>query len=143
MDKDQDVMETIYHMQEAITSWGKLLLATGGVLKPSKCFFHLISFKWNEAGVWSYDDNEENEEYRARVPLADGSVGDIEHLGVNTLIKMLGSMTCPTGCNKGSIKYMLEKGNAWKDMISSGHLSRRNVWFMLEKRRESHSDYAW
>jgi hypothetical protein len=40
---------------------------------------------------------------------------------------------CPTGCNKGSIKYMLEKGNAWKDMISSGHLRRRNVWFMLEK----------
>ena len=133
MDKDQDVIETFYHMQEAITSWGKLLLATGGALKPSKCFFHLISFKWNKAGVWSYDDNEENEEYRARVPLADGSFGDIEHLGVNTPIKTLGSMTCPTGCNKGSIKYMLAKGNAWKDMISAGHLSRRNVWFMLEK----------
>ena len=47
MDEDQDVMETFYHMQEAITNWGKLLLATGGALKPSKCFFHLISFKWN------------------------------------------------------------------------------------------------
>jgi hypothetical protein len=133
MDEDQDVMETFYHMQEAIANWGKLLLATGGALKPSKCFFHLISFKWNEAGVWSYDDNEENEEYRAKVPLADGSFGDIEHLGINTPIKTLGSMMCPTGCNKGSIRYMLEKGNAWKDMISSGHLSRRNVWFMLEK----------
>jgi hypothetical protein len=121
MDEDQDVIETFYHMQEAITSWGKLLLATGGALKPSKCFFHLISFKWNKAGVWSYDDNEENEEYRARVPLADGSFGDIEHLGVNTPIKTLGSMTCPTGCNKGSIKYMLAKGKAWKDMISAGH----------------------
>ena len=80
MDEDQDVMENFQHMQEAITNWGKLLLVTGGALKPSKCFFHLISFKWNKAGVWSYDNNEENKEYRARVPLADGSFGDIEHL---------------------------------------------------------------
>jgi hypothetical protein len=39
-------------LQEAITNWGKLLLllATGGALKPIKCFFHLISFAWKEDG---------------------------------------------------------------------------------------------
>ena len=101
--------------------------------KTQQVFFHLISFKWNKAGVWSYDNNKDNEEFRARTPMVDGSFGDIEHLGVETPIKTLGSMTCPTGCNKGSIKYMLDKANAWKDTISAGKLSRQNVWFMLEK----------
>jgi hypothetical protein len=42
-------------------------------------------------------------------------------------------MTCPSGCSKGSIKYMQTKGIAWKDMIKVRKLSHRNVWFMLEK----------
>jgi hypothetical protein len=50
--------------------------------------------------------NEENEEFCAVVPLADGSFAQIEHLGVNEPTKTLGSMTCPSGCNKGAIKYM-------------------------------------
>jgi hypothetical protein len=54
--------------------------------------------------------NEENKEFCAVVPLADGSFAQIEHLGVNELTKTLGSMTCPSGCNKGAIKYMQTKG---------------------------------
>ncbi len=67
------------------------------------------------------------------VPLADGSVGRIQHLGINELIKTLGSMTCPSGCSKGAITYMQAKEGAWKDMVKAGKLSRPNVWFMLEK----------
>ncbi len=37
--------------QQSITNWGKLLIATGGALKPSKCSYYLISFKWNK-GVY-------------------------------------------------------------------------------------------
>jgi hypothetical protein len=33
-------------LQDSIINWGKLLLATGGALKPAKCFFHVISFTW-------------------------------------------------------------------------------------------------
>ena len=133
MDEDQGKDEAFFHLQEAITNWGKLLLATGGALKPIKCFFHLISFAWKEDGSWFYESNEEDEDFQARVPLADGSLGDIQHLGINEPIKTLGSMTCPSGSSKGSIEYMQKKGTAWKDMIKVGKLSRRNVWFMLDK----------
>jgi hypothetical protein len=61
------------------------------------------------------------------------TVGRIQHLGSNKLIKTLGSMTCPSGCSKGAITYMQTKGGAWKDMVKAGKLSRCNVWFMLEK----------
>jgi hypothetical protein len=67
------------------------------------------------------------------VPLSDGSFAYIEHLGVHKATKMLGAMTCPSGCNKGAIKYMLDKSIACWDMIHVGELSRQYVWFMLEK----------
>ena len=65
--------------------------------------------------------------------MADGSFGDIQHLGINELIKTLGSMTCPSGSSKGSIEYMQKKGTAWKDMIKVGKLSCRNIWLILDK----------
>jgi len=133
MEEDQDKYESFFNLQEAITNWGKLLLATGGALKPAKCFFHLISFAWKEDGRWFYENNEDDEELQAQVPLADGSFGNIQHLGVNEPIKTLGSMTCPSGSSKGSIEYMQTKATAWKDMIKVGKLSRRNVWFMMNK----------
>ena len=32
------------YMQDSISNWGKILIASGGALKPPKCFYHLISF---------------------------------------------------------------------------------------------------
>ena len=133
MDKEQGKEESFYFLQEAITNWGRLLLASGGALKPIKCFYHLISFEWKADGSWVYENNEESDEFEVVVPLADGSVGEIQHLGIDTSIKTLGSMTCPSGCSKGSISYMQTKGMAWNDMIKTGKLGRRNVWFMLDK----------
>jgi hypothetical protein len=115
MDEDQDKEEAFLHLQEAITNWGKLLLATGGALKPVKCFFHLISFTWNEDGSWAYESNEEDDDLQAAVPLADGSAGNIQHLGINEAIKTLGSMTCPSGSSKGALGYMQKKGVAWRE----------------------------
>ena len=69
MDKSEDVMETYYHLQESNKNWGKLLtIATGGALKPSKCFFHLISFHWKPDGTWIYESNKDKNEYRVTVP---------------------------------------------------------------------------
>ena len=34
-----------YKTQEATTAWGKLLIATGGALKPEKCFYYVVDYK--------------------------------------------------------------------------------------------------
>jgi hypothetical protein len=43
-------METIVdmhsHLQDLVINWGKLLIATGGALNPSKCSYYLIFFQW-------------------------------------------------------------------------------------------------
>jgi len=38
--------------QGAITSWGKLLLAMDGTLKPKKCFYYMVDYKWQDDGSW-------------------------------------------------------------------------------------------
>jgi hypothetical protein len=44
MHQVETVAEAHSNFQESIVNWGRLLIATGGALKPSKCFFQLISF---------------------------------------------------------------------------------------------------
>ena len=43
-------MEAHARLQESVINWGILLLATGGTLKPAKCSFYLLSFRWKADG---------------------------------------------------------------------------------------------
>jgi len=66
MDENQGKDDAFFNLQEAITNWGKLLLAIGGALKPIKCFFHLISFAWKEDGSWFYENMRKMRNFRRR-----------------------------------------------------------------------------
>jgi hypothetical protein len=44
MDVVESIDEVHIAIQSAIANWGKLLIVTGGSLKPEKCFYHLIDF---------------------------------------------------------------------------------------------------
>ncbi len=51
MEGDESVQEVHFALQQSIENWGKLLIATGGSLKPDKCFFHLLDFEWTKRGM--------------------------------------------------------------------------------------------
>ena len=133
MTKLETVEEAHVALQESIINWGRLLIATGGALKPAKCFYHMISFRWNQDGCWRYDTTEKREDLGIVVPLANGAFSEIEHLPVSTPTKTLGKMTCPTGCSSGAIQQMKKKAQAWIDKARGGNLSKCNVWFLLDK----------
>ena len=64
MAEDEEV-EVMYEcLQESVWNWGGLLQATGGSLKGSKCFFHLILFSFQAEWTWYYEQNEENENFK-------------------------------------------------------------------------------
>ena len=44
MQRIKTVKEAHARLQELVINWGRLLLATGGALKPAKCSFYLLSF---------------------------------------------------------------------------------------------------
>ena len=52
MEKIESIDETFEGLQDRVHNWGKLLIATGGALKPPKCFYTLLDFEWNVKGKW-------------------------------------------------------------------------------------------
>ena len=132
MDRNETVQEAHQAMQESMTNWGKLLIATGGSLKPEKCFSYVISFEWDRQGRWRYQSNEQYEEADLYVPLHDGSSIPIDNLPVTECRETLGMFSSPSGNNKGSIKKMQDKAQEWIDTAKNRKITRRSVWFMGE-----------
>jgi hypothetical protein len=133
MTKLQTIDKVHANFQESILNWGKLLLATGGALKPAKCFYHLISFLWQADGTWRYENNEGREDLGIMVPLEDGSLAAIKHLSVTTPTKTLNQMTCPTGGSVGAVTQMREKARGWVDKAKASKLNKRILVFLLDK----------
>ena len=52
---DQSVHKAHAAIQEIIGDWGRFLIATGGSLKPIKCFYHMILFIWISKVRWKYE----------------------------------------------------------------------------------------
>jgi hypothetical protein len=125
-------LEAHGQLQEVVINWGNLLLATGGALKPVKCSFYLLSFRWKADGTWTYEINEEKPDQAIGVPMSDGSLKEIEHLPCSSALKTLGSMACPTGSNTAALNRMRQQGQEWMDKVLTSTLNRQNVWFMAD-----------
>jgi len=131
--REESVVEAHEALQASVTNWGKLLIATGGTLKPTKCFSTLISFDWNLDGTWSYANHHEDEETKIFVPMPNGSSEAIEHVSVDTPKETLGIVTCASGASKGSLQAMKEKAKDWALAAVAGSLPRKLLWFSVAR----------
>ncbi len=86
MDGDE-VFEAHAALQCTIKNLGKSLIATGGTLKPKKCFFHLIDFQWTRRGGWQYIGHHKDETAAVFVPLPNGSLVPNHHQAVDNAQK--------------------------------------------------------
>ena len=132
LEDNETLEETHWALQESMISWGGLLLASGGSLKPEKCFSYLWDFEWSEDGVWGYSKEADDEKYDLCIPLKDGRSSLIERLGVDDARKTLGYWTAPSGNSEVSIQRMKEGAQEWIDKAKTGGLHRRYVWKMMD-----------
>lgn len=58
LEEEESLEEAHAALQASLTSWSQLLIATGGALKPEKCFYYIISYTWDRKGGWKYAQNE-------------------------------------------------------------------------------------
>lgn len=131
-DEVESVEQEVHHsLQESVLSWGNLLIASGGLLTPRKCFYHLISFDWRVDGMWTYVKNKDREDLQLLVPQPNDTLAQISHLGVDSASKPLGSMTCPSGDPTMALAWMSEKVQSWIDTAKNVTLSQRNLWFLV------------
>ena len=125
--------ETHDALQRSVNSWGTKLIASGGALKPAKCFYYLIDYDWNDHGEWRYKEMDDDElmQYRITVLTPSGQQVAIDCLGVEDARKTLGSMTCPSGSAKSALDRMQTQATEWVDMAKNGTLHKRYIWLLL------------
>ena len=121
------------YMQNIISNWGQLLIASRGAFKPPKCFYHLISFFWNIDRIWTYEKNEDVKDINISVPIPDVSQVQIEPAAVDTAKETLVVWTSHVGDSKAVLETMQNKLDEWIARAKEGTLSRRNVWFLLDR----------
>jgi hypothetical protein len=126
------VLDIHVALQHSIENWGKLLIATGGCLKPDKCFFHLMDFAWTKKGGWQYVVHHEDITATITVPMPDGTMSPITHQAVDNAQKTLGVVTCPSGNSKGSLLQMKKKTQKWLDSLTAGRLHCQMMWFSVD-----------
>ena len=81
-------LDIFYKSQDALTSWGRLLIETGGTLKLEKCFYYMVDYEWLADGSWQYTEMVDRELF---VPCVDGSEVEIEQLPADKSRKTLGN----------------------------------------------------
>ena len=133
MTKEETLWEAFDAMQDSVQCWGNLLIATGGALKPEKCFSYLISFDWDEKGNWSYANHEDDEGAKILVPMPDGKEEAIDNLNCSKEKETLGILTSPEGLGKASIKKMRERADKWIGSAAGSKLHRRMFWTSVER----------
>ena len=120
--------------QEATTAWGKLLIATGGALKPEKCFYYLIDYEWQDDGTWEYTTMVDLPPIT--VPLPDGTAAPIEQLSAEVAKKTLGIWTNPAGCSITQLGALYKSLKTWTNRLSAGKLPAKWAWV-------SHNLHLW
>eukprot|EP00956_Cyclotella_meneghiniana_P027276 scaffold60862_cov41-Cyclotella_meneghiniana.AAC.6 len=146
MSRLETVSEAHAALQRSLDSWSELLIATGGSLKPEKCFYYPMGFVWDRQGKWSHSRLEEKEEYGISVLLPDGSRAPIEHLSVDEARVTLGMSCCPSRkadnelaktkdeASLSPLALMQDKANNWANEAKGSGLSRRDVHFSVDRK---------
>ena len=116
--------EFLEQVQSATLDWGKLAIASGGSLKPEKCFWYFISWKFHK-GVAQYKTIDELPAQQLLIPSPDGSLHSIALKEVTDSRKTLGVLQCPAGLPDAHLAKMKKDGLDWADRASTKPIPKR------------------
>jgi hypothetical protein len=133
--QEEDDSTTTAHtaLQSSITCWGNLLIATGGALKPQKCFYYVIGYKWDSRGKWSYEDLNITAPLNITVPQPNGTPVSIQQLPVSTPSTTLGGTSCPAG-TQAMLAAMSDKAIAWASQARNSGLRPRDFHISVTRK---------
>ena len=107
--------------------WAKLLQATGGNLKPPKCYWYLLSYRFKK-GIASLKPLREIQHHSLSIPQPDHKEVEITLKDAYTSSEVLGIWSCPASTGTSHLEHMLKKGRKWSQRILSSSLSPAEVW---------------
>jgi hypothetical protein len=126
-----DTTSLITEMQQVVDTWEGGLRASGGALEPSKSYWFLIHFifennKWRYADIAATPGN-----ITIRDIPGTGRV-ELERLEVTEARETLGVFIAMNGNQKAQTQALWEKAIKWSDKIRTGIFTQAEIWFSLQ-----------
>ena len=105
-------------IQHAVTDWARVVIATGGSLKPPKCHASVASFRFI-GGVAKMKSKRALPSVTLTVPQKDGPPKKIAVIEPTESKKTLGVFTNLTGDGTDHLKYIRGKGLEWASKLQT------------------------
>jgi hypothetical protein len=117
-------------IQEEVHHWEGLLAATAGAIVPEKTFWYLLAFTW-QRGDWR---DKTIAECPGDISAKDlrGEEKIIRRLEADDAAETLGIFLAPSGSRTGQIAKLQGKVLEWVKHISSGRLSKAEMWIAVQ-----------
>ena len=119
---NEDPSITCQRMQLLLWKWCAILWASGGVLRPEKCWWCLISFKWKN-GKWIYCDSEDTP-FSMTAYNADYNLEELRRSECDKAETTLGVLCSPDGSWEEIFKVLREKSITWAECMRTAFLNQ-------------------
>ncbi len=119
-----DKIELWHHTQLDLATWSCLLNATGGTLKPEKCFWYTLDYVCTD-GDWTHADMVP---HTLVITNPDGSKSPIKQEEVDMSKKTLGVHDSLSGKIAGHLDFIKDKATTWINHMMNGHLPHHMAW---------------
>ncbi len=128
---DETSEQLVHEMQEVVNTWEGGLRASGGALEPTKSYWFLIRFvfennRWRDARI-----DETPGSLTIRDIPGTGRV-DLQRLEVHEARETLGVFIAMNGDQKAQAHALWEKANLWAERLRVGRFSQAEAWFSLQ-----------
>ncbi len=132
MDDTQDHQDTLVPwVQRATNNWAHLLQATGGNLKPAKCYWYLLQYQFQN-GVAHLTPKRHLLHNQLTIPQPDGSDVEIILKDPSEASEVLGVLMSPTGNGEPMLHQMMGKGYKWSKRVLNSKLQAKDAWFSFK-----------
>ena len=118
-------------VQQATNHWAHLLQATGGNLKPAKCYWYLLHYSFDK-GVATLTSKAKLHQYSLSIPQPNGDRIHITLKDPTEASNVLGVLVSPTSDGDPMLEHMLAKGYKWSNRVRDSKLSPNDAWFSFK-----------
>jgi hypothetical protein len=119
--------EFFSRVQTATHYWATLLQATGGNLKPEKCYWYLLSYKFVQGRALLKPLREINH-FQLKLPQPQSEDVIIQLKDPTEASEVLGVWTSLTSSGITQLKHMISKGQKWGNRVLHSPLQPAEVW---------------
>jgi hypothetical protein len=138
-----DTSETQFccKVQAATYYWASLLQATGGNLKPEKCYWYLLSYKFVH-GRATLKTLKELNHHQLHIPQPNATEVAIHLKDPSQASEVLSVWSCPASSGHAQLDHMIKKGKKWSTKVLNSALQPSEVWQSLKTQALSSVKYG-